>query len=101
MPRRDELLRRLPKRFPPARRFSQDVREQIVDEAITVAAVGYDKAIHTADELGRVFWDAVKKRVLRVQSGRYQTVRARYTRADLAALETIGDEQTPERVALE
>src|SRR4051812_18886754 len=101
MPRREELLRRLPQRFPPARRFSQDVREQIVDEAITVAAVRYEKAIHNADELARVFWDAVKKRVVRVQTGRYATVRAGFTRADLAALETVGDHDTPERVALE
>src|SRR3954467_689480 len=82
MPRREELLRRLPQRFPPARRFSQDLREQIVDESITVAAVGYEQAIHNGDELARVFWDAVKRRVLRVQTGRYATVRAGYTRAD-------------------
>lgn len=101
MPRRDELVRALPKRFGDARRLSPDVREQIVDDSITYVAVHYPRPIEAVDELMRVFWGAVDWRVQHAREGRYDTVRSGYARVDLAALESVGDQDTPERLALE
>ena len=48
MPRREELLRRLPQRFPAARRFTHDCASRSSTTSIIVAAVGYEKARSTA-----------------------------------------------------
>jgi hypothetical protein len=106
MPRRDEFVRMLPKRLRAARGLSLDVHEQIIDDAITFAAVENQVEIHHAEDLLKLFWDAVEKRVKRAREGRYALVRARYERVDVAALDDALDERggtpgTPELLALE
>src|SRR3954454_18815804 len=101
MPRRDEFIVKVPKRIRAARRLGPDVLEQVVDDVIFEVAVQYRREITSAAELSRVFWDVAQKRVERALEGRYDVVRAHFSRADLAALETIGDHDTPERLTLE
>src|SRR3954452_22427620 len=101
MPRRDELIVKVPKRIRAARRLGAGVLEQVVDDVIFEVAVQYRREINSAEELSRVFWDVAHKRVKRALAGRYDLVRARHSRADLAVLEEIGDDDTPERLTLE
>jgi hypothetical protein len=94
--RRDRLRARLPRRIAAAAELSADMRAWIVDDAIEFASVSYEPAITSQPELERVFWDAAAKRVARAREGRYDLVRAGYQRADLAALEQLAVDATPE-----
>src|SRR3954454_8453747 len=93
---RERLRARLPHRISSARGLSDDLRELIVDDAIEFVSVGYDGAIHSQRELENLFWDAASKRVARAHEGRYDTVRAGFQRADLASLDDLGTDATPE-----
>ena len=107
MPRRDEFVRTLPKRFRAARALERDVQEQIVDDAITFASIKHQRQIEDADDLVRVFWHAAELRVKQAGDGRHGLVRGvKYRRVDLETLEECTDERgpradTPELLALE
>jgi hypothetical protein len=97
---RDRLYARLPHRIESARPLSAEQRAFVVDDAIVFTSVDYKGTIGAQDELERVFWDAAEKRVARTHDGRYDTVRAGYQRADLASLDELGTQATPENQTL-
>jgi hypothetical protein len=86
----------LPHKISSARALPDDLRTLIVDDAIQFVSIGYDGAVHSQRELENLFWDAATKRVARAHEGRYNTVRAGYQRADLASLDELGTDATPE-----
>ncbi|GEM_PF-6546165 len=82
-------------------RFSADMREFVVDDSIAFAAVRYRHAVHSQAELERVFWDAAEKRVKQVCDRRHDIVRGKkYRRTDLADLDSLSSDTTPEDRAL-
>src|SRR4051794_16535684 len=87
--RRERLIAQLPRRFHHARSLTRDVQELIVDEAIEFASVGHAHQLADAEELRAVFWSACEVRVRRAREGRYDTVRAGWRRAEVAALERL------------
>src|SRR4051812_15733879 len=91
MARREAFIARLPHVTSAAAALTDDVREQIVVDAIVFAALAHDKPIADRGDLERVFWDAAKKRVKRAGEGRYAMIRAGYARVDLAALDALAD----------
>jgi DNA-binding CsgD family transcriptional regulator len=94
--RRAELLERLPGEIRAAQAVLPDVRELILDEAITFAAVHYDHPITSPQQLEAIVWDACAKRVRRAREGRYDTLRAGWGRASDAALEHVAAGEDPE-----
>jgi len=94
--RRGPLLARLHHKLPKAIPLTADMREFIVDDSIEFAAVHYEHPVHSQAELERVFWDAAKKRVDRARTRRYDLVRGKYQRADLAALDSPASDGSPE-----
>ncbi|MDA0166291.1 hypothetical protein OM076_38860 [Solirubrobacter ginsenosidimutans] len=93
---RDRLRARLPHKISSARALPDDLRVLIVDDSIQFVSVGYDGTINSQRELENLFWDAATKRVARAHEGRYNTVRAGYQRADIASLDELGTDATPE-----
>jgi hypothetical protein len=93
--RRGALLERLPGEIRAARALTADVRELIIDEAITFAALEYEPTVSRVEELERVVWDACAKRVRRAREGRYSLVRAGWARADAAALDHVPAGEDP------
>ncbi|RKQ92961.1 hypothetical protein C8N24_2818 [Solirubrobacter pauli] len=80
--------------------MTPDLRELVVDDAIEFAALRYEPPVRSQIELERVFWDAAHKRVDRAREGRYDTIRAGFHRADLAALDSLSIDATPEDAVL-
>lgn len=94
--RRQALLNRLPGEIRAARDLTPDLRELILDEAITFTALEYDAPVTSSEQLERTVWDACAKRIRRARYQRaYDTVRAGFQRAEPDALDALEDGVDP------
>lgn len=81
LPRRDELVDRLPGVITRAHALTIDERELVVDDALEHVVLGYSSPIASVEEIERVFWTACKHRVARLlHQRRGATVRGRFQR---------------------
>lgn len=87
--RRDELLRKLPRRIKASASLTDDQREFVVDDAATHVAVEYQGAIASRDEVELVFWRAVEIRVAQAHDGRHHIVRRAYERVGAEKAEDV------------
>jgi hypothetical protein len=100
MGRRTELLQRLPGEIAAARSLPDDAREFAVDDAISYVAVDHTRPLNSVLELERTFWASCALRVRRALEGRYETLRAGWTRAPASALEHVAAGEDPQSEVL-
>jgi hypothetical protein len=99
--RRASLIRQLPKRIKLARNVSSDAYEWIVDDAIDfLVTENEDGVIRGMDDLEKAFWKAAHLRVHRAWEGRYDLVRAGWTRVGVDGLEVPDEAESPEDAAI-